>query len=94
MRFNLMLVAVAIVFAVLAVATSANAQQQFCDTERGLLDALSKNFQEWPVWVGRAGPNKMILTRREDGGWTLVSVVNGRACIAEAGSDSRFDKGM
>lgn len=89
---------IAVMFAALVIATKpAPAQQgQFCDTERAMLDLLYRNFREFPVFHGDAGEGrKLILTRADgEGGWTLLTVANGRACISAAGPRSRFDKGV
>lgn len=68
--------------------------QQACGPEKSILEFLRDSFSEHPVWRGRADDFKFILTRNDDGGWTLVRVSKGIACLIAGGRGSYFDRGV
>ena len=64
-----------------------------CDEKNKILESLSENFQESPVWTGFS-PNQstnVILTENaETGAWTLIELINPDVvCVMAVGEGSR-----
>lgn len=70
-----------------------NAQQPFCAPRHVMLNELEKRYAEFPVMHLDSGKD-FIITRSDDGSWTLLKIEGGKACVIGAGSRSRFDKGV
>lgn len=91
-----MAVIAAILAMVLLSTSNSDAQQrQLCADKVDMLDIIYQAFNQYVVWEGDVSQDvKVVMTRSDDGSWTILTVVNEIACVFAGGYKSRFDKGV
>lgn len=74
---------------------SAAGAQALCAPTPDLLAALKARHGEEPVWTGKAGESRMILTQSPEGGWSLIRLMaeGETACLVGAGTEAADPRG-
>lgn len=67
-----------------------------CGSEQRMLGLVFRKFGEFPIFRGEINEyTRYILTRNDrNGSWTLLSEVDGVACVIAVGKRSALDKGV
>lgn len=67
---------------------------RYCKEKNELLTEVQQQFNEFVVFSAKNHQGTLLLTRADDGSWTLIEVVGPRACIIATGRQSEFDRGV
>jgi len=59
-----------------------------------MLERLRQEFAEHQIVRFGGGQGEFVLTRADDGSWTLVRVIGETGCIVAAGAKSIIDRGV
>ncbi|WP_395451216.1 hypothetical protein ACHMW7_16320 [Aminobacter sp. UC22_36] len=68
--------------------------QQMCAPEAAALKDLQKRFGEFVIMRGKIPDGEVIITRSNDGSWSVVVVQKAMACLTMGGKHSEIDKGV
>lgn len=60
-----------------------------CDKIETILNSLTKEFSEKPVWLGDASDSKYSVFVDKNGAWTIIQFTEKVACIIGVGQTSR-----
>lgn len=62
-----------------------------CNWSRIILEALSKDFNEQPIWVGQGeGKTRYSVFSNNQGSWTIVQFNEEIACVVGAGTKNQL----
>lgn len=64
-------------------------KQVVCDKTQTILNSLSKDYAEKPIWLGQASDSRYSIFVSESGAWTIIQFNKDLACIIGAGQSSR-----
>jgi hypothetical protein len=85
-----------IIFSVLLLPALAWAQEPVivdkkvvCTYTRIVLDTLTEDYAEQPIWIGNTSDSKYSLFTNKKGGWTIIQFNDKIACVIGAGESSR-----
>jgi hypothetical protein len=66
-----------------------------CGPLAGILDYLNKRFNEFRIFAGVVvNGQTFVLTRAQDGSWSLIKTEGDAACLIAGGQDSEVDRGL
>lgn len=83
------------VYALLGISAPASAQQvPFCRPSAEMLTLLLSEFDEYPLITAHARGASFVLTRANDGSWTLLRIAGDMACVVSMGRSSDVGKGV
>lgn len=68
--------------------------QDACGDRARILSELQAKYNEFTIFEGSVKGVKFIVTRADDGGWTILRVQGEVACFVAAGKASALDKGV
>ena len=60
-----------------------------CDKIETILNTLTKEFSEKPIWLGVAGDSNYSVFVNKKGAWTIIQFTEKVACIIGTGETSR-----
>jgi hypothetical protein len=94
-RFVLILIIASAIFCgLMAVATAQQQPEPHCGPLAGMLDYLNKRFNEFRIFAGVVNGQTFVLTRSQDGSWSLIRTEGDAACLIAGGQDSEVDRGL
>lgn len=94
-RFVLILmIAGAILCAIAAASIAQQRPEQHCGPLAGMLDYLNKRFDEFRIFTGEVNGQHFVLTRAQDGSWSLIRTEGDAACLIAGGQASEVDRGL
>lgn len=80
-------------YALIGITAPAFAQMQ-CGPKAAILAELQNRFKEWPIFEGKGKSAKFIVTRPDEGGWTILRIEGEVACLVADGKSSAMDRGV
>jgi hypothetical protein len=60
-----------------------------CEKVEIILNSLTKEFSEKPIWLGESSDSKYSVFVDKKGSWTIIQFTDKIACIIGAGESSR-----
>jgi len=88
------LIASAIFCGLMAAATAQQQPEPHCGPLAGMLEYLNKRFNEFRIFAGVVNGQTFVLTRAQDGSWSLIRTEGDAACLIAGGQDSEVDRGL
>ncbi len=63
----------------------------FCSSLKNIIESVTKDFEELPVWRGNDDKSRYVLTANQKSGtWTMIQYNETVACVIGIGGSSKF----